>query len=127
MMKLLSSYFFWSYERGSIQYDVMVTAILLFVFVGPRFIDFKDKPVTSVPLRSSEVLIKSSNTASNGDVFLTYEIRSDDLGNADTDATRRQALLGVIEPISGEVKLVGYQPVVDTKGKIVAYDATVRR
>jgi len=122
-MKLLGSYVFWSYERGSIQYDVMVTAILLFVFLGPRFIDFKDKPVTTVPLRGSEVLVKSSSL--NGD--LTYEVRADDLGGASTDDDRRTALLRVIEPISGEVTLERYQPVLDAKGKIVAYEATVRR
>jgi hypothetical protein len=124
MMRLLRSYFFWSYERGSIQYDFMVTAILLFIFVAPRFIDFKDKPITSVPLRSSEVLVKSSNA--NGHVF-TYEVRTDDLGDEATDNDLRAALLRVIEPISGEVSLEGYQPVVDAKGKVVAYDATVRR
>jgi hypothetical protein len=123
-MKLLSSYFFWSYERGSIQYDVMVTAILLFVFVGPRFIDFKDRPVANVPLRSSEVLVKSHSL--DGDTF-TYEVRSDDLDGANTDAARRKALMDIIEPIAGEVTLDGYQPVLDSKGNTVAYQATVRR
>ncbi len=123
MMRLLGSYFFWSYERGSIQYDVMVTAILLFIFVGPRFIDFKDKPVATPPIRGSEVLVKSSSA--NGD--LTYEVRAEDLGDASTDSARRAALLRVIEPISGEVTLEGYQAVPDTKGKVIAYEATVRR
>jgi hypothetical protein len=124
MMRLLGSYFFWSYERGSIQYDVMVTAILLFIFVAPHFIDFKDKPVATIPLRSSEVLVKSSTA--DGHRF-TYEVRTDDLDGATTDAQIRAELLRVIEPISGEVTVVRYQPVVDAKGKTVAYDATVRR
>ena len=38
----------------------MVTLILLFIFVAPRFIDFKDKPVETVALQSSEVLVKTS-------------------------------------------------------------------
>jgi hypothetical protein len=122
-MRLLGSYIFWSYERGSIQYDVMVTAILLFIFIGPRFIDFKDKPVTTPPIHGSEVLVKSSSA--NGD--LTYEVRAEDLGDASTDADRKAALLRVIEPISGDVTLERYQPVPDTKGKIIAYQATVRR
>lgn len=122
MMRLLGSYFFWAYERGSVQYDVMVTLILLFIFVGPRFIDFKDKPVTTVPIRASEVLVKN---AANGD--LRYEVRVEDLGGASGDADLRKALLRVIQPISGDVTLEGYQPVVDTKGKVVAYDATVKR
>ncbi|HEY5331250.1 MAG TPA: hypothetical protein VIJ79_15315 [Acidobacteriaceae bacterium] len=123
MMRLLGSYIFWSYERGSVQYDVMVTAILLFIFVGPRFIDFKDKPVTTVPIRASEVLVKSSGANRE----LTYELRVEDLGNASTDDERRAAIKRVIEPISGDVKVESYRAVVDTKGKIVAYDATVKR
>jgi hypothetical protein len=123
MMRLLRNYFFWSYERGSIHYDIMVTAILIFVFVGPRFIDFKDKPVASVPLRSREVLVKS--TGAKGDIF-TYEVRADDLGGASTEDEIRAALLRIIEPISGDVALEGYQPVLDTRGKVVAYEATVR-
>ena len=122
MMRLLSSYFFWSYERGSVQYDVMVTAILLFVFVAPRFIDFKDKPVATPPIRSSEVLVKSGR-----DGNLIYEVRAEDLGNASTDAERSVALRRIVESISDDATLTSYQPVVDTKGKIVAYDARVRR
>jgi hypothetical protein len=122
MMRLLSSYFFWSYERGSVQYDVMVTAILLFVFVAPRFIDFKDKPVATPPIRSSEVLVKSGS-----DGNLIYEVRAEDLGNASTDAERSVALRRIVESISDDATLTSYQPVVDTKGKIVAYDARVRR
>jgi len=55
----------------------MVTAIILFVLVGPRFIDFKDTPVKTVPLHSSEVLVKSSRTA-DGRASFVYEVRADD-------------------------------------------------
>lgn len=57
MGKLLRSYFFWTYERGSFHFDVLVTLILLFLFVSPHFIDFKDRPVETVALNSSEVLV----------------------------------------------------------------------
>lgn len=125
-MSLLRNYFFWSYERGSMHYDIMVTAIILFVLVGPRFIDFKDTPVKTVPLHSSEVLVKSSRTADGGASFV-YEVRADDLRGATSDAEIKAGLLRVIEPISGEVSLQGYQPVQDTHGKVVAYEATVTR
>ncbi len=51
------------YERGSFHYDVMVTLILLFLFVAPRFIDFKDRPVETVALHASEVLVKEAGDA----------------------------------------------------------------
>ena len=50
MFKLIRNYIFWAYERGSFHYDIMVTAILVFMFVSPHIIDFKDKPVETVAL-----------------------------------------------------------------------------
>ncbi len=126
---ILSSYFWWSYERGSFHYDVMVTLILAFLFVSPHFIDFKDKPVESVALHASEVLVKEAGT-SNGNSRFIYEIRADQEGGpqpGQTDAERSAAILRVVEPISGEVTLQRYEPMLDTHGKIVAYKAWVVR
>lgn len=125
-MNLLRSYFFWTYERGSFHYDIMVTLILLFLFVSPRFIDFKDRPVQQVPLQHSEVLVKAVGGSAQEAQFV-YEIRVDDLHGAKTDAEMRTAILNVVEPIAGDVTLQKYAPVVDTKGHVVAYDATVVR
>jgi len=124
--KLIKSYFWWTYERGSFHYDVMVTLILLFLFLSPRLIDFKDKPVETVALHASEVLVKEAGSTEESSRFL-YQIRADDMGGAVTDSERRAAILRVIEPISGEVTLERYEPVYDAQGKVIAYDAWVLR
>src|ERR1700734_436407 len=124
MFKLIRSYVFWSYERGSFHYDVMVTAILVFMFVSPHFIDFKDKPVETVALHASEVLVKEAGTSGNSSRFM-YQIRADDMNGASTDDERRAAILRVIEPISGEVSLERYAPVYDAQHRVVAYNAWV--
>ena len=126
MFKTIGSYIFWAYERGSVQYDVMVTLILIFLFLGPRFIDFKDRPVETVPIRSSEVLVKAAGRSGNSIRFL-YQIRVEDLKGASTDEERRTAILRVIEPISGAVDLERDEPVLDTHGKVIAYNAWVLR
>jgi hypothetical protein len=126
VFKLLRSYIFWSYERGSFHYDIMVTAILIFMFASPHFIDYKDKPVETVALHSSEVLVKEAGTEGESSRFM-YQIRSDDMGGATTDAECRAAILRVIEPISGEVSLERYEPVRDAQGKVIAYNAWVLR
>jgi len=125
-VKLIRNYFFWAYERGSFHYDVMVTLILLFIFVSPRFINFKDKPVSTIPLHSSEVLVKEVGSVGN-DTRLVYEIRAEDLNGARSDDDIRTAILRVIEPMSGYVTIQSYKPITDTTGKLVAYDATVLR
>ncbi len=104
MGKLLKSYIFWTYERGSFHYDIMVTLILIFMFLAPRFIDFKDKPVETVALHASEVLVKEAGTSGDSSRFM-YQVRADDMHGAATDSERRAAILRVIEPISGEVEL----------------------
>jgi hypothetical protein len=125
-MNILRRYIFWTYERGSFHYDVMVTLILLFLFVSPRFIDFKDKPVAEVPLHSSEVLIKEQGSNQSGARFV-YEIRAEDLHGARTDAEIRAAILNIVQPIAGDVTVQAYSPVLDAKGKTIAYDATILR
>ena len=130
MGKLLRSYFFWTYERGSFHFDVLVTLILLFLFVSPRFIDFKDRPVETIALRSSEVLVKEAGSSDGNSRFM-FEIRADQQGGpqaSQTDAERRAAILRIVEPISGAVTIERYEPVFDASGKnVVAYNAWVVR
>ena len=124
--QLLRSYFFWTYDRGSIHYDVMVTLILIFMFLSPHLLDFKDRPVETVALHASEVLVKEAGTDGTSSRFM-FQIRSDEMGNATSDAELRGAILRAVEPISGEVTLERYEPVKDAQGKVIAYDAWVLR
>lgn len=126
MFKTIGSYIFWAYERGSVQYDVMVTLILVFMFLGPRFIDFHDKPVETVAIRASQVLVNEAGREGDSNRFI-YQIRVDDIKGAKTDDQLRAAILRVIEPISGTVVLERYEPVLDSHGKIIAYNAWVLR
>jgi hypothetical protein len=43
----LRGYFWWTYPRGSVPYDIMVTLILAFIFITPIFVNFRDKPQCS--------------------------------------------------------------------------------
>jgi hypothetical protein len=126
MFKLINSYIFWAYERGSVQYDIMVTAILIFMFVSPHIISYNDKPVETVALHASEVLVREAGTSDGSSRFI-YQVRAEDMGHAASDTERRAAILRVIEPISGEVTLDHYEPVYDAQGKVIAYNAWVLR
>jgi hypothetical protein len=127
---ILRSYFFWTYERGSFHYDVMVTLILIFLFVSPRLIDYNDRPVETVALQASEVLVREAGRSGAGGSRFMFEIRADQQGGPQerqTDDERRAAILRVVEPISGEVTLERYERVLDANGKVVAYNAWVVR
>ncbi len=118
--RTIRSFIFWSHERGTIQYDVMVTLILLFVFFSPRFIHFNDTPVERNPHPTGVVVYGDT------DGSLVYEVNSKAVQPGDDTAIRTQ-LRRVIEPISGEISISKYEPVKDKKGKVLSYKVWVTR
>ena len=118
--KTLKGYIWWTYPRGCFHYDVMVTVILLFIFVAPLFIRFNDKPVERTPHLTGVVVTPEGNSR----LVCRVEASAVQEGN---EAEIRHSLIGVIEPIVGEVKFIRYEAVRDSKGKIIAYNVWVQR
>ena len=116
----LTGYIWWTHERGSLHYDVMVTLILAFIFLAPLWVNFKDKPAERNP-HPTEVVVYPDTQGR-----LVYEIGASAVSGAD-DAQIRAALLRVIEPLAGEVELVRYQKMHDRQGRLVSYKTWVRR
>ena len=121
----LRRYVWWTDQRGSFHYDVMVTLILLFLFVSPRVINFGEKPVERAP-RPGEVVVMS-----NGSRGIMYQISAKDMphsdGSASGDRALGAAILGAIEPIAGEVSIDRWEAVKDANGKITQYRVWARR
>lgn len=118
--RTIRDYVLWSYERGTIHYDVMVTLILVFVFFSPYWINFKDKPVAHIPHRTEVVVIP------DGQGGLIYNVEASAISSTDDQAVRAE-LLRVIEPISGEVNISKIEPVKDRSGHIQTYRVWVER
>lgn len=116
----IRGYILWSYERGTIQYDVMVSLILLFIFLTPYWVNYNDKPIERNPHPTGVVIVPD---AAGGFV---YQIESAAINGKDEDEVRAQ-LLRVIEGISGEVSLERYEPVRDRAGRITQYKVWARR
>ncbi len=116
----IRGYILWQYERGTIQYDIMVTLILLFIFLSPYWINFNDKPVDRNLHRTGVVVTPDDKGG------IIYQIEARAIDGRD-DATIRTQLLSVIEPISGEVSIATYEAVRDGSGKILAYKVWVQR
>jgi len=118
--RTIRDYILWSYERGTLHYDIMVTLILLFVFFSPRWINYNDKPIERNPHPTGVVVTPDSQ----GDWI--YQIEAKAISATDDSALRDQ-LLAIIEPISGEVSIVKYEAVTDRKGHVQSYKVWVRK
>jgi len=118
--RTIRGYILWSYERGSLHYDIMVTLILLFVFVSPLYINFNDKPVERNPHPIGVVV-----TQDVGGGFI-YQIDGAAVSGKD-EATVRAQLLRIVEPISGEVSITKYEAVPDRQGHVLTYKVWVHK
>ena len=115
--RTLKGYLFWTYTRGSFHYDVMVTLILAFIFIGPYFIDFKDKP----PKRPEHLtgIVASADGK-------TYEVDASSV-DAQDEGMVRANFQRVLRPITGPVTVERVEQVRDGSGRVVAYRGWVHR
>jgi hypothetical protein len=118
--RTIRGYILWQYDRGTLHYDIMVTLILIFIFFSPRVIDFNDKPVARNP-HPTEVVVTS-----DAEGRLIYQVAASAVMPGNDHAVRDQ-LLHIIEPISGAVSIVNYEPVMDNTGRILSYKVLAQR
>lgn len=98
MKRILKSYFYWTYQRGSFHYDVMVTLILVFIFVTPHLWDYGDKPsMLDFPAHPMTV-------TSDGGRGMIITIHASDVAAAAgaSDSEVKSALRTAIEPVAGD-------------------------
>jgi hypothetical protein len=119
LSQTLGGYLWWTSARGSVPYDIMVTLILAFVFLAPLWINFGDKP-TLRPPHQTEIVVR---TDGKGFVYKVDAAAVDQR----SDEGIRDSLMRVLEPISGEIVIERYQPIRDSKHKIVAYQVWAHR
>ncbi|HWZ82589.1 MAG TPA: hypothetical protein VNW47_08195 [Terriglobales bacterium] len=116
--RTIRGYILWSYERGSLHYDIMVTLILLFVFVSPIYINFNDKPVERNPHPTGVVVLPDEHGG------LIYQIPGAAISVGDGIDIRQQ-LQRIVEPISGAVSVTRYETVKDGAGHVQSYKVWV--
>src|SRR5215813_4016439 len=107
--RTIKGYLFWTYERGSFHYDVMVTLILLFIFLAPRFINFKDQPAAPQAHPTGIVVIP------DGDKGLIFQADAAEVDAQDEDMVRVN-FSRAIRPVSGNVTIERIEAMRDDSG-----------
>jgi hypothetical protein len=117
--------FFWSYERGSWQYDVYVILILLFVLATPtRW--FHDQPQVGMPANSR--LVELVSTVGENETYrvdarvLAPPERTPQLQN-DLHVALQKSQPGLSD---GRFAIGSIEPLRDEKGNVIAYQVEIR-
>ena len=111
--RFLKSYLWWTHERGSVHFDVMVTLILAFIFIAPRFIDFGDRPKPDWPAN----VIRASVNPGGG---MIYEVPVE-LIHSQGDVPTNQEFANAIAPTSGLIVVDRFEAVKEIGGHLVGW------
>jgi hypothetical protein len=121
--QILSRTFFWSYERGTWQYDLAVILILVFVLVTPRYW-FHDKPQSGAPVSPGQVqfISKEGNR-------LTYRVDTRILAPPTKLALQNDLHTALQEALpelhNGNFSIAKIEPLRDDEGMVIAYQVEI--
>lgn len=134
MRKLLRGIFgtiFWSYERGSWPYDLMVVVIVMFVLITPRRW-FHDRPENSFT-QSAGIVLVAQDPAAHTEIYrldggLFGSIKPSGKSNARLEEKTHQLLNDSVESLKGQrFQVQSIQPVRASDGSLLYCQVEVRR
>jgi hypothetical protein len=124
LRQIFSKTFFWSYERGTWQYDIAVILIVIFALATPRRW-FHDQPVSGEPAAPGQVQLISREGHR-----LTYRVDARVLAPPTKLALQTDlhtALQDALPELhSGHFSISKIEPLHDEQGMVVAYQVEVR-
>ena len=126
--RILSSAFFWSYERGTWQYDIAVGLILIFVLATPsRW--FHDQPQQGVPAASDHVqLVLFSDDGHRQEYRVDARVLAPPQQTPALQNELHQALQRALPDLrNGRFSISNIEAVRDEKGTVIAYEVEIRR
>jgi hypothetical protein len=121
---------FWSYERMTWQYDLMVIAIVVFVLLAPRGW-FHDQPQSAAPVSGSVEFVSEDVTNHSR----TYHLAAASLppekrAKKPTPELEKQThdiLSRSVDELRGRTfQVLRIDPVIASDGSVVSYNVTVR-
>jgi hypothetical protein len=108
ILTTLKKILFWSYDRGTWQYDLMCVLILGFVFFAPNRA-FQNRPQVRAQTHPPSVFVSV-----------------DDLATAGSTEVEREITGQLSEKYGYEVTLSGIEPMMDGTGKLRGYLTHIR-
>jgi hypothetical protein len=122
--QILARTFFWSYERGTWQYDLAVILILVFVLLTPRQW-FRDLPESGGPAAPGQVQLLSKEGNRQ-----TYRVDARILAPPTKLALQndlRTALQQALPELrNGNFSVSKIEPLRDEQGTVIAYQVEIR-
>lgn len=110
---------FWSYERGTLQYDLLCALILVFIFLTPRYF-FQDWPVINNPHQFAfgEQIVNTYDHLGNPVLNVSTQLVP---ANQDASAVRNAALTQLQKTLNRPISIADIKPILGENGETIGY------
>jgi len=127
LKQILARTFFWSYERGTWQYDVAVILILIFVLLTPHTW-FRDQPQVGMPVDQQQVqLLLFSDDGHRQEYRVDARVLAPPEQTPTLQNELHQALQRALPDLrNGRFSISKIEPVRNENGTVVAYQVEIR-
>ncbi len=118
---------FWSYERGTWPYDLMVLAIVLFVLLSPRLIHFNDQPLVGPPASETQVQCQLDAAGSLLNCRVDARLLASPVRTPELQRDLHEALRKHVQDLrKGAFRIDRIEPIRGESGAVTYYDVSVK-
>lgn len=118
-MRGVKKVIFWSYERGTLQYDILCALILMFIFLLPRYL-FHDWPVINNPHQFAfgEQIVNTYDHQGNPVLNVSTQLVP---ANQDASAVRNSVVIQLEKTLNKPVSIADIKPILGENGETIGY------
>jgi hypothetical protein len=118
---------FWSYERGTWQYDIAVAGIVLFVLFSPRIIHFNDQPPVGPPPSQAMIKLRGMSPGQIATYRVDARLLASPMRTPELEHDLHEAVRRNVEDLHhGRFEILRIEPIRGEGGTVVYYDVSVK-
>jgi hypothetical protein len=118
---------FWSYERGTWQYDLAVAGIVLFVLFSPLIIHYTDQPTVGPPPTAARVELRAVAPGQIATYRVDARLLATPLRTPELEHYLHETVQNNVRDLNhGHFEILRIEPIRGDGGIIAYYDVSVK-
>ena len=127
LWRAVSSVAFWSYERGTWQYDIAVVAIVIFVLFSPRAIHFNDQPLVGPTPSQATIELRAVEPGQISTYRVDARLLASPIRTPELEHDLHVTVQNNVQNLNhGHFTILRIEPIRGDNGTVAYYDVSVR-
>ncbi len=127
LWRVITRVLFWSYERGTWQYDLAVAGIVLFVLFSPRVIHYSDQPLVGPPPAPALVELRAMAPGQVATYRVDARVLATPTRTPELEHDLHEAVQKYVPDLQqGHFEILRFDPIRGEDGTVAYYDVSVK-